>query len=1005
MLAVLLAFGPIPAEAREPVFDALSHLLNEYAGPVDEKAAEAPPGENAPPGIKLAQVQSDLALMAEGFETFRHPSHSSQAIATLPETIIPELKPYFKDRDSSLDTIYRSLAVTDYTWAARFPEPPCDPQSRRRKLLSAKDGLFTDPKTGALSPWLERLLGPAAAGRTAEEALDTVSGHQTPSARDYELLRLRARKISEALQSEKAVGGMRSKLYCARAQAFEDLAAAHQTSAAGPIQAGRGQDRKDSADSSGQAASVVLMARVEGPEQYRSLGAGIIVDTSHGPRILTDSRLLPDLGEDKPSLRVFARPADGKTLGPALAFAMEKIDRPSGVMVGRLEGGERIPALKLAGAEPAKDDLVRAIGHMGGAGAWTVSQGLVTNAGKGTFSTDALLGPDMLGGALLNDQGEVVGLAVLPNAAGAPAAVGSSRLREILEGPSQTAASAVIEFIESQNRGSASILTTAMPTIGAGLTAPGAKPIEASEYIYSQTQWGTVRGKCMANCGGGSSSSGYSSGYDSSGAADLGQALGKAMAPLVEALIFKGIPALFRGIGSLFSNSKSAPSSPPARSAATWVPVPAPVPAPVKIPEKPKEPLTLTDLTLEVSPASAAPGEKVTLTARVSLNDPAASKANIIVGFKANPVTVVDFDGKAQAKTDASGMATIVGTLRNDHGVRALKTGDFKGAKGKADRAQSELDAEMRGMGDDASAEFESTLEKAADERISFEATAKVVRSATAKATMVISSEKRPECRLEAVDVPESIGGEPFTVKFKLTCPEIDGTPRIDLTGHEIALDIGWKDMDPQYSLTLHTNADGYAFATFQSSGNFIPLQGAVAGQEGGQFVNAANETAVLEPIKETDPAIRQISAVGGSSASILWRVKFFLSPTQKLKLMLGGGVIVVVAGWQMYDAQKKYDKAMAEFKAAHSGGKLTPECKDLDVNVGRRCKGPPRSCKETEVSPEDCDELRIRLSNNSACIAARKLLMDKCFGGGDPRHERELDRERKAFAACEDRL
>lgn len=426
----------------------------------------------------------------------------------------------------------------------------------------------------------------------------------------------------------------------------------------------------------------------------------------------------------------------------------------------------------------------------------------------------------------------------------------------------------------------------------------------------------------------------------------------------------------------------------------------------MKIPEKPKEPLTLTGLTLEASPASAAPGEKVTLTARVSLNDPAASKASIVVGFKADPETVVDFDGKAQAKTDASGTATFVATLRNDHGVRTLKTGDFKAAIGKADRAQSELDAEMRGMGDDASAGSESNLERAADERISFEATAKVVRSATAMATMVISSGKpKPECKFEAVDVPESIGGEPFTVKFKLTCPEIEGVPRIDLEGHEIALNIGWKDMDSQHSIILHTNADGYAFAVFQSSGNFIPLQSpSVSGQYGGQFVNAANEAAVLEPIRKAaaDPAVRQISVAGGSSASILWTARFLLSPAQKFTLIVGAGVVVVAAGWEMYEAQKKYDKSIAELKGSIQRSKRTCDDSryaDLDENVGRKCKGPPRTCKR--LPKGDCEEMSERIARNKECVSARRLLMEECFGGGDSDHKIFLQKEQDILDSC----
>lgn len=922
MLAVLLALAPIPAEAREPVFDALSHLLHEYSGPVDHKAAEAAAGAEAPPGAKLAQVQADLSLMAEGFEAFRHPSHAEQALKTLPDKIVPELRPFFKDRDSSLDALYRTLAVTDYTWAARFPEPPCDPNARRRALLSGKDGLFTDPKTGLLSGWLARLLGPAAYGRGAEEALDRASSKSAVTERDYELLRLKVRKIAEALESEKAVGAARSRLYCARAQAYEDLASAHRSAGEGPVLAASGLGKTPVVDRG--AASVLLMAIEEGPDQYRSLGAGVLVDTGKGPRVLTDARVVPERSEGKASLRAFARPADGKTLGSPLLFFVEKVDQKSGVMVGRLEGGENIPALKLAAAAPVQDDLVFAIGHMSGAGAWTVIQGLVTAAGKGAFASDALLGPDMLGGPLLNEHGEVAGLAVLPAGAASPAAVAAERLRQLLEDVSPASASSEIEFPESHSRGSASVLTAAMPIFGAGLTAPGAKPVEASQYIYSQTQWGAVRGKCMANCGGGSSSGGSSYGGTSSnsGGAEIGQALAQALVPVVEALIFKGIPALFRGIGSLISKPKTAPAAaPPGRTTAREpVKIPAPVRAPVKAPEKPKEPAKLTGLTLEAVPSSAAPGEKVTLTARVSLSDPEASKAGIIVGFKATPETLVRFDGNPQAKTNHSGVATIVATLRRDHGVRTIQAGDFKAVTGKSAEAQNTLDDEVRAMNDDASEAAEAGIEKMADEKIELEARAALGKSLAATASVVLSEiQAKPECKLEAVDAAESVGSEPFTVKLRLSCTSVEGQPDVRLDGHEIVLSMGWQDKAPQHTVTLKTDADGYVYSVFQASGSILPLPGPSVGRRGGdQLFNAANEVDVLEPIRKVPagPAARQITTLGGMSVSLLWTAKIIISPRAKINLAVGAAGLVITAGWDMYAAQKKYDDALAMLRS-----------------------------------------------------------------------------------------
>lgn len=916
ILAVLIAMGPLPAEAREPAFDALSHLINEYAGPVDQKAADAAPEDAAPPGAKLAQVQSDLSLMAEGFEVFRHPSHAAEALKNLPDRIVPELRPFFKDRDSSLDAIYRTLAVTDYTWAARFPDPPCEPKSRRQILLASKDGLFTDPKTGETSAWLARLLGPASKGKDAATALDKASSRQAVSARDYELLRLKVRKISEALESDKAVGAARSKLYCARAQAHEELASAHQPAAGGPIEAARGlQGDSAPADDRG-ADSVVLIAMAEGPDQYRAVGAGVLVDTGEGPRVLTDARISTASGGESPGLLAFTRPQDGKTLGAPRRLDLVRSDPASGVMLARLDKTDGIPVLKLAAALPTLNDLVRAVGHLNGTGTWTVSQGLVTVAGKGTFTTDALLGPEMLGGPLLNDQGEVLGLAVLHEGASSPVAIAAPRLRELVEGGSGIEASSDIEFVESHNRGSASILTSALPAFGAGLTAPGAKPLEASQYIYTQTQWGTVRGKCMANCGDASPSRGSS--YDTGGA-ELGKALGQAMAPLVEALIFKGIPALFRGIGSLFSKNKTTSSAPSKQAARHETPKAAPPP-----PEKPKEPARLTGLTIEASPTTAAPGEKVTLTARVTLSDPEAPKGNIPVDFKAVPETLARFDTIPRSKTNSEGIATISATVRRDHGVRAIKTGDTKAAIDKSERAQSDLDDEVRAMSGPSADTAEPGLGREKAESIAFEASANVRKALSATTSVVVSDvPSKPECKFEPVEVPEEFGDEPFVIKVRFSCTQGQGVPDIPLDGHEVILNLTVDGEDSQHSFTLRTGPDGTAFAVFQASDTDKLSSGSfVQHTDDSPFVNAANPSApvreISEPIRKftSDPAIQQFALKGGTAAIIRGGVRLLLRPDVGAVILVGGATVaVVIMRKQIRADEKRYEKGVADSK------------------------------------------------------------------------------------------
>lgn len=753
-LALLLAIGPTPVEALEPVFDPLSHLLNQYAGPVDESAAEAPPDAAGPPGTKLAQVQSDLILMAEGLETFRHPSHTVQALKNLPDTIIPELKPYFKNRDASLDTIYRTLAVTDYTWALRFAEPNCDPKARRKVLLSSKDGLFVDPKTGALSVWLARLLGATAYDRGAEDALDKASNKQKLSNRDYELLRLKVRKITEALNSDKAVGSARSRLYCARAQVYQDLSSAHRTS--GHVMAGHAIGPDETSVFEREASSVLLMAIVGENKKYRAIGAGVLVKTSRGNRVLTDARLLSEGGKSD-DLAAFVRPKDGRNLGEPLKFTLDKVDPRTGVAVGRLEGGDDVPALRIAEGSVAQHEFLGAIGHSGGAGAWTISQGLVTATGSGTFTSDAALGPDMLGSPLLNDRGEVVGLLVLREDADWPSAVMPDPLREVVEGDSQMDASSDIKFVYGKSQGSASIISTAMPLIGAGLVGPGGVPIEAALPMRSGgVNWGGGGGvgnwRPRSSAGppsGYRSNSGSSSSGSSSAAATgaaIGQDLGQALAPLVEALIFKGIPALFRKIGAVFTKPKTAPAQQFPRGKTREAAQTA------TKPKQPKEPVRLMGITLEASPALAASGEKVTLKARVSLSDPEAVKAGIVVSFKGTPGSLLIFDGKPQAKTDGLGVAAIIVTLRRDHGVRKIETGDIKAVKGKFDSAQSELDEEVRAMNASFAGAAGPEIETENDEDINIEAWANLGKSVSATALLVLSGGS-----IEAYEIDTSV--------------------------------------------------------------------------------------------------------------------------------------------------------------------------------------------------------------------------------------------------------
>ncbi|MDD5630339.1 MAG: hypothetical protein PHU21_14840, partial [Elusimicrobia bacterium] len=95
---LLLAGSGSGARSAEPSADPIQILLQDY------------PRER---GEGLARAEPDLVLIAESFEAFRAPIHAERSREAAAERIAPELRPFFKDRDTILDTVYRTLAVAD----------------------------------------------------------------------------------------------------------------------------------------------------------------------------------------------------------------------------------------------------------------------------------------------------------------------------------------------------------------------------------------------------------------------------------------------------------------------------------------------------------------------------------------------------------------------------------------------------------------------------------------------------------------------------------------------------------------------------------------------------------------------------------------------------------------------------------------------------------------------------------------------------------------------------
>lgn len=619
----------VPLSAETTV-DPLWYLLSTQLLARDERAI-ASPEETGADSQGLASLQADLLLLADGFESFRDEAQVKSTLARLEPRIAPELRPFFASRASSLSAIYRTLAVTDYTWARRFPEPPCAPIEARRRLLAARDGLFQNDK-GEASAWLASLLGTGAAGRSAEEALDRASGRTRPSAADYERRRALVRKLTLALSSEKAEGAARAKLYCARASAFEDLAAFHESREEAVL-----ASRSTAGTAPERSVFVVVW------ESRRA--AATLLQTKDGQVLVTDASVVA--GVEHPNL--FAYSDTGKPI--ELTATVGRRDANLGLALLTVSEKFERPALALADDTPVKGELVSAIGHSQVSGLWTKTSGLVTKAGPGTFQTDAAVSADFSGGPVLNDAGEATGLLVRRPAdteeALWPVAVPSAEIARWLDGATTTA-TPVAETIE--DAGTAAILTRAVPApveTGLGdISVPGLPPPPPEP-----------RSVCVSRCGSGSSPSrtNYTnphtsyggSSYSSNGSAELGQALGE----LGAQMILKGVPALFRGIGSLFKKKSAAPLPKPEMADNRHHPAVSQEPPP-----RPPDPLTPSGLTLTLSRASLAQGETVEAVAAIAFTGKDGTRGGRTVSFTAVPAGKLDCPA---GRTDVGGIARV----------------------------------------------------------------------------------------------------------------------------------------------------------------------------------------------------------------------------------------------------------------------------------------------------------------------------------------------------------
>lgn len=539
---------------------------------------------------RLSKRQAELSLAAEELETLR---------AVDPASVLPDpaLRPFFKDPDRALDALYRTLAVFDYGRAARDKNAACAPVERRHALIAVRDGLFAE-SDGAPSPWLKSLLGEGA-GRTVGPATKRPAG-RIADEREYELLRLRLRRLSRAADS--GAGGAR--LYCERAAVFEALARARSAGVGG----------RAAAKTLDAAADATVLIGARDGESLRVRGAGVLVRGPNGARILTDASLLD-------GTTVLARTRGGTEA----ALVVER--RSGGVALAKAEGLEKAAALALADAAPAPGALVGAVGHLRAAGSWTRTRGLVTAASGGAFRTDAAVSPDMRGGPVVDSRGRLAGVLV-GSKDGAPVAVDAPALAKLVSGAS--AEDAAAPTVPGYAQGTASILTeVGLPSNSGGVCWDG-------------------------GCGGGLPNARPSGNY--------GRPSGGTAAPAPDMAPMMGLMA--QALGGLIGNMLTQPPPRPQGTrffGQTVSPGPADETAPDKGRAKPKPELVGVDLTVE--PSDAKPGDTVTLIATLVMYDAANSgepysRAGYEVTFDADPPGSLEIAWPT-AKTDDGGHASV----------------------------------------------------------------------------------------------------------------------------------------------------------------------------------------------------------------------------------------------------------------------------------------------------------------------------------------------------------
>ena len=385
--------------------------------------------------MSLSQRHATLSRVARLVEFYRTPGADATLKRTFSRVVEPSQLKFFSSRRRLLSTAYRTLAVIDYTYAAKQPGVCKAGAKARHDMLYAKDGLFIDPKTGTFSPWLEKLTGKKGGSVPAEAAyveagapdeagasfqdnyqraleyqlklsrrIDATADPKTKAellcsrARGYRVLGLAALRQKPSDKAVQASGDLEASESESQASAFidagaeEPIAAGVDTEAGDPVtEAGWTQPASQPTLTANElykkTGSSVVAIRSTSKPRGGMFGTGSVISDKGNGQILTNAHVVWNKAAGKPyeTVTIYFKPAKitgdrEADLQNGITATVVKLDRSKDLALLSLS---RRPVV-LRPVEFGDDtkvetgDPVFAIGHPEQGGLWTLTQGVVS---------------------------------------------------------------------------------------------------------------------------------------------------------------------------------------------------------------------------------------------------------------------------------------------------------------------------------------------------------------------------------------------------------------------------------------------------------------------------------------------------------------------------------------------------------------------------------------------------------------------------------------------------